>query len=425
MRHCGAFAAHNISTASRLENLVSPASSVFRLYGEDSTQIGVLPLACKYAKTPSMCGRLALVDEGGYISLFDTANFKASDSDNDDGERLVPQARWRGHKSTIFDVEWSSDDARLLTASADETSRLWDHERQVLLGEFRGHTQTVRAVSWRPGDPSCFSSASRDGSIMMWDVRCNKASVDGGYSHRPVNIVRNAHHNVQLSGATHRRKSSVPGGSVTGIQHLRHNTNLVASAGSTSEIVKYWDIRISAPTRASSLPTPVASSLLLSSARRPRGISSLTLDPDGTRLYAACNDNRVHVHNALAPGYPVTQLTAPEFECHSFNVGTSMSPCGRFLAAGSTSGSVVVWELDRYGFNGGNHKVVLHGHAKEAGCVAWYPGKERTQIVTCGDDGIMRVWDLNAHLAGEGKADPMKRCRWGLATMAVQTPTGS
>ncbi|KAI8320081.1 WD40 repeat-like protein, partial [Martensiomyces pterosporus] len=361
------------------------------------------PLACKYSKTPNTRGKLALVDEGGFVSLFDTLN--ARDSEGDE-ESLVPQARWRGHDNTIFDIEWSSDDARLLTASADETCRLWDVERQQVLGEFRGHSQTVRAVSWKHGDLNCFSTASRDGSIMMWDMRCNKAFADGIYSCRPVNAVSNAHYGLQRPGRVHRGKSNAVGGSVTGIQHLQQNANLVASVGSTSEMVKYWDIRISTPSRASALPTPVASSLRLSSAKRPRGTSSLTLDPDGTRIYTACNDSRVYVHNALSPGYPIAQLAAPEFECHSFNVGTSMSPCGQYLAAGSSNGSAVVWELDRYGFNSSKRRAVLQGHMKEAGCVAWYPGKERTQMVTCGDDGTMRVWDLDAQLAQEGRDDP-------------------
>ncbi|KAJ2819890.1 hypothetical protein GGI24_004649, partial [Coemansia furcata] len=172
---------------------------------------------------------------------------------------------------------------------------------------------------------------------------------------------------------------------------------------------KYWDVRMTASTRATELPMPAAASLLPTSTGRSRGTSSLTLDPDGTRLYSACNDNRVYVHNALLPGVPIAQLDAPEFECSSFNIATSVSPCGHHLAAGSANGSVVVWELDMYGQNSSKRRAVLQGHIKEAGCVAWYPGVEKTQLATCGDDGTMRVWDINAELADTSRADPMKR----------------
>ncbi|KAJ2175101.1 hypothetical protein GGF45_003947 [Coemansia sp. RSA 551] len=155
--------------------------------------------------------------------------------------------------------------------------------------------------------------------------------------------------------------------------------------------------------------------LSTSSAGRSRGTASLSLDPDGTRLYSACNDNSVYVHNALMPGQPIARLTAPEFECQSFNVGTSMSTCGRHLAAGSSSGNVVVWELDRMGTNSSGRRAVLQAHTKEAGCVAWYPGKDKTQLATCGDDGVLRLWEENAKLAESAKTDPTKQCSWGVS----------
>ncbi|KAJ2066625.1 hypothetical protein GGI08_001777 [Coemansia sp. S2] len=403
-----------ISTINRLESLVSPEARVYRLQAEEDSQIGALPLACKYSNSVGTQSRLALVDEGGMISLFDPVNSKM-DVAGEDG--MQPVVRWRGHDNSIFDVEWYADDTRMVTASADETCRLWDVEQQKLLGVFGGHSQTVRSVSWRHEDQHCFSSASRDGSIMMWDLRVNKAKVGDEYSYRPVNTISRAHYGLRHVGKAPRGKGSLIAGSVTAIKHLRHNANLVASVGSTSETVKYWDTRMSAPTRATELPTPAATSLLASSAGRSRGTSSLTLDPDGTRLYSACNDNRVYVHNALLPDTPIAQLDAPEFECSSFNITTSVSPCGRHLAAGSANGSVVVWELDMYGQNSSKRRAVLQGHIKEAGCVAWYLGAEKTQLATCGDDGTMRVWDINAELADAAKADPMKRCRWGFTSV--------
>ncbi|KAJ2902691.1 hypothetical protein GGI21_004528, partial [Coemansia aciculifera] len=240
---------------------------------------------------------------------------------------------------------------------------------------------------------------------------------DDEYTYRPVNTISRAHHELRYAGKAPRGKGGLVAASVTAVQHLRHNTNLIASAGSKSEAIKCWDVRMSAPTRASEPPMPVAASFLATSSGRSRGTSSLALDPDGTRLYSACNDNRVYVHNALSLGSPIAQLEAPEFECSSFNITTSASPCGRHLAAGSSSGSVVVWELDTYGQNSSRRRAVLQGHIKEAGCVAWYPGAEKTQLATCGDDGTMRVWDINAELADAARVDPMRKCRWGFTSV--------
>ncbi|KAI9505575.1 hypothetical protein GGI25_000927 [Coemansia spiralis] len=410
----------NISTFGRLASLVSPSAHTFQLQADDESQVNVLPLACKYSNTIATRGRLALVDESGRVSLFNTLCKNPDPSADTDG--LRPILQWKAHDNSVFDLEWSPNDSQIVTASADETCRLWDAERQLLLGTFSGHTQTVRSLSWQHGSEHCFLSASRDGSIMTWDVRCNKTAIDGSHVHRPVNTIARAHHDVRCVKKTMRGKHSVVAGSVTAIKHLCHNTNMIASTGSTNEIVKYWDMRMTAPTRgASALPVPAALSLCSSrssslTVKRSRGIASLSLDPDGTRLYAACNDNSVYVHNALAPGHPIAQLNAPEFECNNFNIGTSMSPCGSHLAAGSASGCVIVWELDRYGCNSSRMRAVLEGHDKEAGCIAWYPGKDQVQLATSGDDGTLRVWDINTQLAEEGKADPMRKYQWGFST---------
>ncbi|KAJ1997421.1 hypothetical protein GGI04_005412 [Coemansia thaxteri] len=406
-------AMRGMSTIGRLASLVSPADGVYRLHSGDNSHIGALPLACKYGHLAGGQAKLALVDEGGMVSLFDTTNSQTRSVGEDDG--LKPVARWRVHDNSAFDLEWSLDNTRMVTASADETCRLWDVEQQKLLGMFSGHTQTVRSISWRHGDQHCFSTASRDGSIMMWDLRANKVKTGDEYVCRPVNTISRAHFELSHPGKAPRGKGGVVAGSVTSIKHLCQDANLLASVGSTSEIVKYWDVRMCVSARATALPTPVAASLLPASAGRSRGTSSLSLDPDGTRLYAACNDNRVYVHNALALGSPSAQLEAPEFECSSFNIATSMSPCGHYLAAGSASGNVVVWELDAYGRSSSGRRAVLQGHLKEAGCVAWYPGKERTQLATCGDDGTMRLWDIDAEQAVSARLDPMKKFRWGFA----------
>ncbi|KAJ2759532.1 hypothetical protein IWQ56_005715, partial [Coemansia nantahalensis] len=416
-----ALAADRISAIGRLASLVSPSTGVFQLQADLEPQLALLPLACRYSNTAGAGGKLALVDEGGSVSMFDTL---AIDAESTADSGLQPVLRWQAHNSAVFDIGWRMDDTQAVTASADETCRLWDVERQALLGTFAGHSQTVRSISWRPSDMHCFSTASRDGSIMMWDVRCNKvaAPAAGEHTFRPVNAISRAHHSVGASARALRGRKHVVGGSVTAICHLQHDANLVASTGSTSEIVKYWDLRMRAAPRASTLPTPVAASQLLSPTRRSRGTSSLLLSPDGARLYSACNDSRVYAHNALALEQPIAQLAAPEFECQSFNIGLAASPCGRHLAAGSSSGSVVVWELDRLGANSSGRRAVLQGHVKEAGCVAWYPGGERVQLATCGDDGILRVWDENSHLAAAAQSDPMRRCSWGFSRIASGAP---
>ncbi|KAJ1859869.1 hypothetical protein LPJ73_001647 [Coemansia sp. RSA 2703] len=378
----------DISAIHVMSAFVSSAERAYQVSGAAGRQ---LPMACRYSPSGN---RLALVDEEGHISIFDTTVPGA----------IEPLIRWQAHEHASFDVAWNHSGTALVTASADETCRLWDVETGSKKGEFCGHSKTVRAVDWRHMDDSCFASGSRDGGVLLWDIRSNKTRTEDIYSYRPVSNIALAHSRGH-EPTTRRmdRRKSIAASSVTGLRHLHHNPHMLATSGAATAAVKLWDVRNTKQAPFESV-TPQDGG---------RGIASLALDPDGTRIYAPCNDSRIHVHNSLRIGESIAQLQAPEFVCRGFSSGAAASSCGRYLAAGSATGAVVVWELDRFGTNSSNRRAVLEGHMRDAGCVAWNP--QRTQLASCADDGLMRLWDLDADEVERGKADVASRCRWGFA----------
>lgn len=80
---------------------------------------------------------------------------------------------------------------QLVTASGDHTSKLFDLEdgdfREVRL--FTGHHRSVRTVAFRKDDPSVFVTGSRDGNIILWDIRCTQSSFIG----KPDCTIHNSH----------------------------------------------------------------------------------------------------------------------------------------------------------------------------------------------------------------------------------------
>ena len=84
-----------------------------------------------------------------------------------------PAEQWFAHDNAIFDVAWCHRDDRLLTASGDQSVKLWDVETNVCHRTFKRHNGSVKAVSVRP-DGGCgdvFASCGRDGTIALWDAR--------------------------------------------------------------------------------------------------------------------------------------------------------------------------------------------------------------------------------------------------------------
>jgi len=71
----------------------------------------------------------------------------------------------------VFDVAWTSGDARLVTASGDQRACLWDVSTQRRLASLRGHKGSVKSVSVRPDAPWAVATGARDGSFCLWDTR--------------------------------------------------------------------------------------------------------------------------------------------------------------------------------------------------------------------------------------------------------------
>jgi WD40 repeat protein len=64
---------------------------------------------------------------------------------------------------------WSPDGRRIVSASYDQSLRLWDAESGACLRTFAGHTNGVSACAWSP-DGRRIVSASYDRSLRLWDA---------------------------------------------------------------------------------------------------------------------------------------------------------------------------------------------------------------------------------------------------------------
>lgn len=149
------------------------------------------------------------------------------------------------HDNAIFSVKWVNCAQHFLTASGDQTIKLVDAKSGSIVSVFIGHSMSVRSLALWPENNrkiallsyhilvDIFASASRDGSVRLWDSRTQNPGGVGATAyitgcHLPL-------HDASSRSRPKSRKSVTDAQSVTCVTFARQFD--LVSAGSTDGYV--------------------------------------------------------------------------------------------------------------------------------------------------------------------------------------------
>ncbi|KAF9116027.1 hypothetical protein BGX27_005260 [Mortierella sp. AM989] len=333
---------------------------------------------------------LAVGDEDGTIHIIDTRK---------DDTHPGKTTQIFSHQNAIFDLCWTGDDSKIISVSGDQTARLHDVETKTCLGTFSGHTGSIKSVSLKFGDDNVFATAARDGSVLIWDVRCSSAATPQGEStYRPADRLLNVHASSTRTIPPKKTKHGSDGpNTASAVQYMRHNENIIASTGALDGFVKYWDVRKHGTYFKHDFPSPLQTSTYTPITKRAHGMTSMALSPDGSSLYAVSSDNHIYKFNTTSLGGPAERFGGSNFTCSSYYIKISVSPDGNYVAAGSCK-DLYVWEVNRPD----KKPLIFHGHEREVTGVDWAKDiGNGTQLSGCSDDATVRTWRANKELVEE------------------------
>ena len=82
----------------------------------------------------------------------------------------------RGHDRQVTSAAFSPDGKRIVTASLDNTARVWDAASGKEIAVLRGHDREVTSAAFSP-DGSRIVTASRDKTARIWETHLHTMSV--------------------------------------------------------------------------------------------------------------------------------------------------------------------------------------------------------------------------------------------------------
>lgn len=350
--------------------------------------------ACKFSPFPGCEHILALANEDGKIALQNT--------------NVVGNSRpihgFQAHANAVFDLCWAPSSWSIVTGSGDQTSILLDIGTSSVtpVATFRGHSASIKSVDFSPSHNSVFASGSRDGNIMIWDVR------DSSSNSKAENIIRNAHAiqaTTEAKTPRSKKKATPKGGavnnSITAV--LFQNDNTLLSAGDCDGSIRVWDLRKNYTLyKGDPIPRTIIPYSGLSSRS---SITSLSLNPSKTLLYAASMDSVIYEFNVSSYSeIPVSVYGG--HEQHTFYSKSCLSGNGKYLISGSSDDHAYIWKIGQ----GPQPFLKLEGHGAEVTCVAW-SSTDITKVVTCADDVRHRIWRLNNHASDDEESKQKIRAR--------------
>ncbi|CAG7958170.1 unnamed protein product [Penicillium salamii] len=292
-----------------------------------------LPFCNASCNTNSM---VAVGDEEGGIRLLDS-------SFEEDAGFTDAYLGFRPHMNSIMDMEFSSDDMYLATASGDQTSLVIDMTTQQPIYCLSNHSSSVKRVQFQPASNNkVLATCSRDGNVNIWDLRCKgferpalqvRCSLESEseppaaptalpkmlYPH-VLNTIGGAHAYTTSQKPALDKSDIQPVGrtdiTVTSLAFLSPGReNLFVTASEASASVRLWDIRTAHNNRRGRPVAPLSTTQEPESHLKYRrfGLTSIAFGGDGSRLYTLCRDNTVYTYSTshLILGH------APELSLHN------------------------------------------------------------------------------------------------------------
>jgi len=294
---------------------------------------------------------------------------------------------YTGHTKGVRKIKLSPKYGNLLlSGSYDSKVKIWDvYNKRRCLRTYMGHSQGVNDIDFS-NDGSCFLSSSLDRHVKLWDTETGQCRIDLSNNKVPYcaqfypvdnNIVMVGSSNkkcVQFDCRTGEIAQSYDHhlGPVNTVTFIDEGRRFVTTSDDKKMLV--WEFNIPVPIKYIADPSMHSMPAVT---ERPGGqyFCAQSLD---NQIVTYASGSRIRHHKKRFTGHIVAG-----YACQ-----VNFSPNGQFVISGDGDGRLWFWDWKTTKVY---RKLRAHTDGPCIGC-EWHP-IEPSQVVTCGWDGLIKLWD--------------------------------
>ena len=295
-----------------------------------------------------------------------------------DAENGKEIAVLQGHEYPVFSAAFSPDGRRVVTASWDKTARLWDAENGKEIVVLKGHTAPLWSAAFSP-DGKRVVTASPDKTARLWDAGSGKEiAVLQGHEDAVLSAAFSPDGGRVVTASWDKTARLWDAGSGKEIAELKGHTGKVQSAAFSPDgkrvVTASWD-------RTARLWDTESGTEIAVLRGHTGVVQSAAFSPDGKRVVTASYDTYGRLWDAES-GKEIAVLRG-----HTITVeSAAFSPDGKRVVTASWDTTARLWDAAS-----GTEIAVLQGHTDQVPSAAFSPDGRR--VATASSDHTARLWD--------------------------------
>ncbi|SCU77879.1 LANO_0A01508g1_1 [Lachancea nothofagi CBS 11611] len=297
----------------------------------------------------------------------------------------TPMHTLKGHFNWVLCVEWSPDGEMIATGSMDNTIRLWEARKGESCGDaLKGHGKWITSLAWEPihlvtpGQKPRLASASKDGTIKIWDTTSRLCLMTLSGHTNSVSCVKWGGRNVIYSGSHDKTirawDMNASGKCINILKSHAHWINHLSLSTDYALRVGAFDHTGQKP----SSPLEAQQKALQNYEKIAKKNGQLE-----ELMVTASDDFTMYLWDPLKSTKPITRMTGHQKLVNH----VAFSPDGRYIVSASFDNSIKLWD----GRNG-NFVTTFRGHVASVYQVAW--SSDCRLLVSCSKDTTLKVWDI-------------------------------